>query len=352
MSRARPRALRCAMSERSRDRARAERREACDARHRRGGFRNDRRGLRRRPARSSSRSCLPVAPVSTRRVPASVTRPSGVRIVQTVPRVNGESGELWWYRQPGSNSASAALGSVTRYCSTPSQSRSSEPSGPGRSTKVPARVAPARPRARAWIGSSKQPRPKPTSASHSTSVDAHAQAEVTEAAAAARAASARCASSSSTSKPSSREQRRERAVQLVAEAAATAQGDLLGERDLVELDRARRDGCRGSRTARARGAPDAAARSVVRGRRRPAVGTQARQIRERSDPGRIGPKVTPRRCPAPRRRSDSRRRSACARRRSWSGGRASRGACARTRRPCGRGAGRARPRRAGAIRRG
>ncbi len=47
-------------------------------------------------ARSSSRSSRPAGVVSIRRFPASVARPSGVRIVQTLARVNGESGEVWW----------------------------------------------------------------------------------------------------------------------------------------------------------------------------------------------------------------------------------------------------------------
>ena len=79
------------------------------------------------------------------------------------------------------------------------------------------------------------------------------------------------------------EQRRERAVQLVAEAPATAQGDLFGERDLVELDgHAEMDV-----EVLERHALDVRPveqRERVRGGQRPAVGTQARQIRS----GQIG----------------------------------------------------------------
>ena len=80
------------------------------------------------------------------------------------------------------------------------------------------------------------------------------------------------------------EQRRERAVQLVTEAPATAQGDLLGERDLVELDgHAEMDVEVLERHALEVGPVQP--RERLRGGRRPAVDPQARQIRERSDRG-------------------------------------------------------------------
>ena len=280
MSRARPRALRCAMSERSRDRARAERREACD------------RGIVEADSETTGEDCREALTIELPLLPARGARLDQARAGERhaaggcADRADGAAregrigGALVVPDSPARTRRAPCSGASGG--TAPRRRRAGRASRPDRAgaRRCP-RCPPARPRARG--GSARRSSHARSRHLRATRLRRCARAgRGDRSCCAARAASRRWPPAG---RPRSRaaEQRRERAVQLVTEAPATAQGDLFDERDLVELDgHAEMDVEVLERHALE--VRPVQPRERVRGGRRPAVDAQARQIRS----GQIG----------------------------------------------------------------